>query len=439
MKTIARNRAKKIAEIKSAVTRTRIYTLDNGFSGQDSTVDAAFDTLNRYDFARLRDNENGTYTVTVHSNLWYELDTRPQTTPEQAEEQAAAAVEQATRVVATAADQAGPVKLPYIPPMPPKPLKPAEEKPTSARGALEQVTEATDRLPVPPGKGRFYVIPTEGERLTDRHDLLGPYGSTDMAESMAARYRAEGIDCEVLVSETRPTRIPAPGDALAELVDEIGHTTANADGSVTLDPASVDRIHDVERAHSLALAWNLLVDTAALRGDTPEALGARAVSEPPAHLRTMARVADGFEFTAVGWAAHRAREIELAWYAAHVEKTDRDAHTAECFRMGWYVLCEFEGLDREGRAACRREKSGEEILAGETPMGRSLVAATVSELTRKEKRALTGGITRRAARPTLDGLRRRSLVAGGKGDGPVRLTAMGKAVVAVLKGAPVAV
>jgi hypothetical protein len=52
--------------------------------------------------------------------------------------------------------------------------------------------------------GKFWIIPTEGARLTDRHDVLGPYNTVVLAAQVAANYRAEGIACDVIQSVTRP-------------------------------------------------------------------------------------------------------------------------------------------------------------------------------------------------------------------------------------------
>lgn len=72
MKTISRSATRKIAALKEQLTACRVYTLDNGFSGK--AVDPAYaweaHARNR---ARLTDDENGTWTVRVHSNCWYEL------------------------------------------------------------------------------------------------------------------------------------------------------------------------------------------------------------------------------------------------------------------------------------------------------------------------------------------------------------------------------
>lgn len=72
MKTIARTATRKIAAVEAAVVSVRVYDQRTG-EMTPSTVEAALKTLRTYDFARLHDNENGTWTVGVHSNLWFEL------------------------------------------------------------------------------------------------------------------------------------------------------------------------------------------------------------------------------------------------------------------------------------------------------------------------------------------------------------------------------
>lgn len=52
---------------------------------------------------------------------------------------------------------------------------------------------------------QHYVVPTTGPRLTDRHDVLGPYNMASLAKRMRDAYRAEGIECDTLASATRPT------------------------------------------------------------------------------------------------------------------------------------------------------------------------------------------------------------------------------------------
>jgi hypothetical protein len=73
VKTISRSATRQIAELKEQLTDCRVYTLENQFIGK--TVDPAFawKALAANRSARLTDRENGTYTVHIHDNRWYEL------------------------------------------------------------------------------------------------------------------------------------------------------------------------------------------------------------------------------------------------------------------------------------------------------------------------------------------------------------------------------
>jgi hypothetical protein len=73
MKTISRSATKKIAALKTKLTACRVYSLSNGFVGREVNPNFAWNALARFDFARLRDDGDGTYTVDVHGNLWYKL------------------------------------------------------------------------------------------------------------------------------------------------------------------------------------------------------------------------------------------------------------------------------------------------------------------------------------------------------------------------------
>ena len=73
MKTIAKNRTKKIEEIFTQATICHVYTLDNCFIGDNCEPRYALEALRKFNFAKLRDMGDGTYHVDVHSNRWYEL------------------------------------------------------------------------------------------------------------------------------------------------------------------------------------------------------------------------------------------------------------------------------------------------------------------------------------------------------------------------------
>jgi hypothetical protein len=72
-RTIPRNATRQIDRLRSTLGACTVYTLDNGFKGKAVPVDGAWEALKRG--GTLRDNGNGTYTVRVHSNCWYELTT----------------------------------------------------------------------------------------------------------------------------------------------------------------------------------------------------------------------------------------------------------------------------------------------------------------------------------------------------------------------------
>jgi hypothetical protein len=71
MATIPKN-SKKIGQLKRELTRCRVYTLDNDFTGRDVEPRFAWEALATALHAKLTERD-GTYTVHVHSNRWYEL------------------------------------------------------------------------------------------------------------------------------------------------------------------------------------------------------------------------------------------------------------------------------------------------------------------------------------------------------------------------------
>lgn len=70
--TIPKNAVRKITELRSRLTRCKVYTERNHFLGSDTDPEHAWTALGR-PRARLTDNGDGTWTVTVHGGLWYEL------------------------------------------------------------------------------------------------------------------------------------------------------------------------------------------------------------------------------------------------------------------------------------------------------------------------------------------------------------------------------
>jgi hypothetical protein len=77
MATISRAATRKIADIKKLPLTCKVFSLSNHFAGIECDPAYAWNELARFDFARLRVNDAGTtWTVAVHSNLWYELRAR---------------------------------------------------------------------------------------------------------------------------------------------------------------------------------------------------------------------------------------------------------------------------------------------------------------------------------------------------------------------------
>lgn len=85
-KLIRRNAHKMIAKIFEDSTTAKVYTLNNGFVGESIGVEWVKKHTANIDHAEHYDNLNGTYTIRIHSNLWYELaseNTEPDVTHEQ--------------------------------------------------------------------------------------------------------------------------------------------------------------------------------------------------------------------------------------------------------------------------------------------------------------------------------------------------------------------
>ena len=76
-KRIRRNAHKKIAKIFADAKSAKVYCYENNFSGEDCTIEwvkARYEQLTR--MAEIFDNRDGTYTIRMHSNLQYRLDTK---------------------------------------------------------------------------------------------------------------------------------------------------------------------------------------------------------------------------------------------------------------------------------------------------------------------------------------------------------------------------
>ena len=87
-KLIRRNAHKMIAKIFEDSTTAKVYTLNNGFVGESVGVEWVKEHTANISHAEYYDNLNGTYTIRIHSNLWYDLasentepDSEPDVTP----------------------------------------------------------------------------------------------------------------------------------------------------------------------------------------------------------------------------------------------------------------------------------------------------------------------------------------------------------------------
>lgn len=83
---------------------------------------------------------------------------------------------------------------------------------TDDHAALDAAMVAVDNATT--NAGGWYLIPAHGDRLNDRHDVLGPYNGRDMAEHLRTTYADAGITGVVVHSETRPVPV-AQADASA--------------------------------------------------------------------------------------------------------------------------------------------------------------------------------------------------------------------------------
>ena len=72
-KLIRRNAHKMIAKIFEDSTTAKVYTLNNGFVGESIGVEWVKEHTANISHAEHYDNLNGTYTIRIHSNLWYDL------------------------------------------------------------------------------------------------------------------------------------------------------------------------------------------------------------------------------------------------------------------------------------------------------------------------------------------------------------------------------
>lgn len=73
IKLIRRNAHKKIAKIFEEATTAKVYCLENDFVGDSISVEDVKRYTEGEEYAEYFDNQNGTYTIRLHSNLRYEL------------------------------------------------------------------------------------------------------------------------------------------------------------------------------------------------------------------------------------------------------------------------------------------------------------------------------------------------------------------------------
>jgi hypothetical protein len=73
MSTTIPKRSIRAGQLEVELTRCTVYSETNDFTGRPCNPDYAWDMLRTRTRAKLTDNGNGTYTIRVHDNLWYEL------------------------------------------------------------------------------------------------------------------------------------------------------------------------------------------------------------------------------------------------------------------------------------------------------------------------------------------------------------------------------
>lgn len=72
-KTVSKAHKKKVKAVFDAADPNsgKCYSLSNNFDGEAVSLDVIHRELESGHNTKLTDQENGTYTVHVHSNLWY--------------------------------------------------------------------------------------------------------------------------------------------------------------------------------------------------------------------------------------------------------------------------------------------------------------------------------------------------------------------------------
>jgi hypothetical protein len=72
MTTIPRN-ARRVADLRDRLTQCRVFKPGNQYAGEHCAPAYAWEALHRSARARLTDSGDGTYVISVHDRLWYEL------------------------------------------------------------------------------------------------------------------------------------------------------------------------------------------------------------------------------------------------------------------------------------------------------------------------------------------------------------------------------
>lgn len=72
-RTVARNATRAIAAIRENAPTCTVHLTSGNFGGERVDPAEAWDTLNRKRSAKLTDNGDGTWTIQVHDNYWFEL------------------------------------------------------------------------------------------------------------------------------------------------------------------------------------------------------------------------------------------------------------------------------------------------------------------------------------------------------------------------------
>jgi hypothetical protein len=72
-RTIARNATRQITALRATHTQCRVYTLANYFIGAECPAETAWLAALKFSHGKIRLNADGSVTIRLHSNHWYEL------------------------------------------------------------------------------------------------------------------------------------------------------------------------------------------------------------------------------------------------------------------------------------------------------------------------------------------------------------------------------